>query len=71
MRAEYAYEAQQDEEVSFEEDEEMTLYEKDDADWYLVQLKSGVIGLAPSNYIKEVREAEQRCKDGPLLSYRC
>jgi hypothetical protein len=32
----------------------MTLYEKDDADWYLVQLQSGVIGLAPSNYTKEV-----------------
>ncbi|CAM0135863.1 cytoskeletal protein binding protein [Umbelopsis sp. WA50703] len=60
VRAEYAYEAQQDEEVSFEEDEIMTLYEKDDADWYLVQLQSGVIGLAPSNYTKEVDPHEEQ-----------
>lgn len=32
----------------------MTLYDKDDADWYLVKVKSGEIGLAPSNYIRQV-----------------
>ncbi|KAI8580486.1 hypothetical protein K450DRAFT_198594 [Umbelopsis ramanniana AG] len=59
VTAEYAYEAQQDEEVSFEEDEEMTLYDKDDADWYLVKVKSGEIGLAPSNYIRQADTHEE------------
>jgi hypothetical protein len=44
----------------------MTLYEKDDVDWYLVQLKTGEIGLAPSNYIKEVcMRRSIGNKDGP------
>ncbi|KAG2173005.1 hypothetical protein INT44_006978 [Umbelopsis vinacea] len=59
VTAEYAYEAQQDEEVSFEEDEEMTLYDKDDADWYLVRVRTGEIGLAPSNYIRQADTHEE------------
>ncbi|KAH8547776.1 hypothetical protein BGW37DRAFT_223909 [Umbelopsis sp. PMI_123] len=67
VRAEYAYEAQQEEEVSFEEDEEMTLYDRDDADWYLVKVKSGEIGLAPSNYIKQTDDTHEEPQPMPPI----
>lgn len=54
MRAEYEYEAQHDEELSFGEGQEMLILERDDPDWLLVKLiPSGDIGLAPSNYVQE------------------
>jgi hypothetical protein len=58
VRAEYDYVAQQEEELSFEEGEEMDLLETDDPDWYLVKLNNGKIGLAPSNYVEPI-EGEQ------------
>jgi hypothetical protein len=56
VSAQYDYEAQQEEEVSFAEGDTMVLYDKDDPDWYLVKLENGEIGLAPSNYVEEVRQ---------------
>jgi hypothetical protein len=44
----------------------MTLYDKDDADWYLVKVRSGEIGLAPSNYIRQVCVMYNCC--GPARS---
>lgn len=51
----YDYDAQQEEEVTFGEGDTMVLYDKDDPDWYLVKLENGEIGLAPSNYLEEVK----------------
>lgn len=34
----------------------MTVYEKDDPDWYFVENSSGTIGLVPSNYVEETTE---------------
>ncbi|KAG2232218.1 hypothetical protein INT48_003908 [Thamnidium elegans] len=58
VRAEYDYVAQQEEELSFEEGEEMDLLETDDLDWYLVKLANGQIGLAPSNYVEPIEQSE-------------
>lgn len=57
MRAEFDYQAQQEEELTFEEGEEMELIENDDPDWYLVKMKNGEIGLAPSNYVADAADA--------------
>lgn len=59
VRAEYDYVAQQEEELSFEEGDEMDLLETDDPDWYLVKLNDGKIGLAPSNYIEAMEGGGQ------------
>ncbi|KAG2189202.1 hypothetical protein INT44_004344, partial [Umbelopsis vinacea] len=53
VSAQFDYDAQQEEEVSFKENDTMILYDKDDPDWYLVKLENGDIGLAPSNYVEE------------------
>lgn len=60
VRAEYDYVAQQEEELSFEEGEEMDLLETDDPDWYLVKLSNGKIGLAPSNYVEALEGGQQQ-----------
>ncbi|KAL0080804.1 hypothetical protein J3Q64DRAFT_1196979 [Phycomyces blakesleeanus] len=60
VRAEYDYAARQDEELSFEEGQEMLLLENDDPDWYLVKMNNGKIGLAPSNYVQLISETEQK-----------
>ncbi|ORZ17196.1 hypothetical protein BCR42DRAFT_450997 [Absidia repens] len=52
LRAEYYYVAQQEEEISFGEGQDLWLLERDDPDWYLVKLDNGDIGLAPSNYVQ-------------------
>ncbi|KAI9262415.1 hypothetical protein BDA99DRAFT_511136 [Phascolomyces articulosus] len=54
IEALYDYTAQQDEELSFIENDIMVLYENDDPDWFLAKEKSGSIGLVPSNYIQVV-----------------
>ncbi|KAI9498459.1 hypothetical protein BDB00DRAFT_449648 [Zychaea mexicana] len=54
IEALYDYTAQQDEELSFKENDIMVLYENDDPDWFLAKEKGGTIGLVPSNYIQEV-----------------
>ncbi|KAG1617912.1 hypothetical protein G6F46_004310 [Rhizopus delemar] len=64
VRAEYDYQAQQEEELSFEEGDEMDLLERDDPDWYLVKHSHGQVGLAPSNYVQlseqyEIQQEEE------------
>ncbi|KAG0176379.1 cytoskeletal protein binding protein [Apophysomyces sp. BC1021] len=54
--ADYSYSAQQEEELTFEEGDEMDLLERDDPDWYLVKLENGLIGLVPSNYVHSIEE---------------
>ncbi|CEG82222.1 hypothetical protein RMATCC62417_16329 [Rhizopus microsporus] len=58
IRAEYDYEAQQEEELSFQEGDEMDLLEQDDPDWYLVKHTNGQVGLAPSNYVQFIQQEE-------------
>ncbi|KAI8640647.1 hypothetical protein BD408DRAFT_419417 [Parasitella parasitica] len=53
VKAMYGYQPQSIEEVAFEEDEVMALYENDDPDWFLVEKSNGEIGLAPSNYVEQ------------------
>ncbi|KAG1168989.1 hypothetical protein G6F70_008773 [Rhizopus microsporus] len=59
IRAEYDYEAQQEEELSFQEGDEMDLLEQDDPDWYLVKHTNGLVGLAPSNYVQFIQQEER------------
>ncbi|ORZ23245.1 hypothetical protein BCR42DRAFT_446948 [Absidia repens] len=56
VRAEYDYDAQQEEELSFSEGQDMWLLESDDPDWYLVKLNNGAIGLAPANYVQDIEK---------------
>lgn len=42
----------------------MLVLERDDPDWLLVKLKdSGVIGLAPSNYVEDIKDNEDLEED--------
>lgn len=56
----YDYQAQTEEELSFDADNILYILENSDPDWYKAQLKphntneEGPIGLIPSNYIKKV-----------------
>ncbi|KAL9538294.1 hypothetical protein MBANPS3_011040 [Mucor bainieri] len=67
VRAEFDYAAQQEEELSFEEGDEMDLLEQDDPDWFLVKSSKGEIGLAPSNYVQDAEdhfeEAQEQQQD--------
>ncbi|GAN10569.1 cell wall organization and biogenesis-related protein [Mucor ambiguus] len=73
VRAEFDYAAQQEEELSFEEGDEMDLLEQDDPDWFLVKSSKGEIGLAPSNYVQdaddhfeEAQEQQQVQQQDPI-----
>ncbi|KAI9492787.1 hypothetical protein BDB00DRAFT_826432 [Zychaea mexicana] len=58
VRAEYDYDAQHEEELTFKEGQELFVLERDDPDWLLVRLASnGQIGLAPSNYVDTIANA--------------
>lgn len=53
MRAEYAYEAQEENELAFGEEEELELLSRLDEDsWWLVRNAGGMVGLVPSNYLQ-------------------
>jgi hypothetical protein len=54
VKALFDYQAQQEEELTFHEEDILVLYENDDPDWFLVKSREGLIGLAPSNYIETV-----------------
>ncbi|ORX52418.1 hypothetical protein DM01DRAFT_1384111 [Hesseltinella vesiculosa] len=56
VRAEFDYDAQQEEELSIIEGQEMWVYERDDPDWFLVKLDTGDLGLVPSNYVQDIDE---------------
>lgn len=49
----YDYTSQSSEELSFKENEVLTLFENDDADWFVVENSKGEFGLAPSNYVQQ------------------
>ncbi|CAO0793109.1 unnamed protein product [Mucor circinelloides] len=71
VRAEFDYAAQQEEELSFEEGDEMDLLEQDDPDWFLVKSSKGEIGLAPSNYVQDADDhfeeaQEQQLQQDPI-----
>lgn len=48
----------------------MLLLETDDPDWYLVKLKDGQIGLAPSNYVQmgdeQFEDAQEEYQQTPI-----
>ncbi|KAG2221532.1 hypothetical protein INT45_004526 [Circinella minor] len=61
VRAEFDYDAQHEEELSFNEGQEMFVLERDDPDWLLVRLTdNGQIGLAPSNYVETISDNNNR-----------
>lgn len=57
-RAEFDYEAAEENEISFQEGEILTDIQKVDPDWWLVTNVHGQQGLVPSNYLKLIEEEE-------------
>ncbi|KAK5941292.1 actin binding protein [Knufia obscura] len=55
-RAEYDYEAQEDNEISFTEGEILTDIQKVDPDWWVVTNTKGQQGLVPANYLQLIEE---------------
>ncbi|RMD42611.1 hypothetical protein DV735_g2504, partial [Chaetothyriales sp. CBS 134920] len=55
-RAEYDYEAAEDNEVSLREGEIVSDIQKVDPDWWLVRNEAGETGLVPSNYLQELED---------------
>ncbi|CAO3702778.1 unnamed protein product [Rhizopus stolonifer] len=53
LKALYDYQPRSTEELGFKENDTLTLYEKDDTDWYFVQANNGEFGLIPSNYVED------------------
>ena len=53
MRAQYAYTAQQPDELSFEEDAILYLISKPNTDWWVCKKSDGQQGLVPANYLGE------------------
>ncbi|CAG8505262.1 6612_t:CDS:10 [Ambispora leptoticha] len=51
-KAIYSYEAQNDDELSFEAGDLLYIYESDDSDWHLAKLNDQ-FGLVPVNYLEE------------------
>lgn len=56
-RAEYDYEAQEDNEISFVEGEILHDIEKIDPDWWYVKNSKGHQGLVPSNYLELIQDS--------------
>lgn len=52
LRAVYDYQPQEDNEVGFEEGEEVELMAKLDDGWWLVRARGIAYGLVPSNYFE-------------------
>ncbi|CAG8743870.1 45816_t:CDS:10, partial [Gigaspora margarita] len=69
LKAVYDYEAQSNEELSFKEDDIFYLYDKDEADWYLVK-SNDIFGYIPANYVEETsidsEEQEQQENQEPM-----
>jgi predicted nucleic acid-binding Zn-ribbon protein len=60
-QAEFDYEAQDDTEISFNENDTILVLEKLDADWWIGQA-NGQQGMFPSAYVKEVKVSAQKTK---------
>lgn len=59
VKALYEYAAREENELSFAEDELLTLLSQLDSDWWLVRNGAGQCGLIPSNYVEEEGGGEQ------------
>ncbi|CAO3669666.1 unnamed protein product [Rhizopus microsporus] len=59
VKALYDYQAQSPEELSFKIDDVMTLYYKDDPDWYFAATKDDQFGLIPRNYTEELTSPKE------------
>ncbi|KAI1618538.1 hypothetical protein EDD37DRAFT_270424 [Exophiala viscosa] len=57
-KAEYEYEAAEENEVSLREGEIVTDIQKIDPDWWLVKNEAGQTGLVPSNYLVPMEDEE-------------
>lgn len=57
-RAEFDYDAQEDNEISFQEGEVLTDVQKLDPDWWMVTNSKGQQGLVPSNYLQLIEDEE-------------
>lgn len=55
-RAEFDYDAQEDNEISFQEGEILTDIQKLDPDWWMVTNSKGQQGLVPSNYLQLIED---------------
>ncbi|ETN37079.1 uncharacterized protein HMPREF1541_08069 [Cyphellophora europaea CBS 101466] len=64
-RAEYDYEAAEDNEVSLREGEIVTDIQKIDPDWWLVKNEAGQTGLVPSNYLEELGDQPAAAPTAP------
>ncbi|KIX01804.1 uncharacterized protein Z518_09531 [Rhinocladiella mackenziei CBS 650.93] len=64
-RAEYDYEAAEDNEVSLREGEMVTDIQRIDPDWWLVKNEAGQTGLVPSNYLTVLDDDDQA--DAPAI----
>jgi hypothetical protein len=50
-KAIYAYSATSDDEISFEEDEQLSIVDTSDESWFKAE-KNGIVGLVPSTYVE-------------------
>ena len=58
VKASYQYSAQEDNEISFDEGEELEVLYKIDGDWWLARDKNGDCGMIPVNYVNVNEEEE-------------
>lgn len=59
LRTVYSYEGAEDNELSFNEGDLLTLLDKLDEDWWLVKNEHDQYGLVPSNYVQDAGSEEQ------------
>ena len=64
VRAMYDYEAQGDDELTFADGEELSVYESAD-DWALARNSAGVFGLIPENYVEPAQETAPAAPPAP------
>merc|ERR1712000_219153 len=67
-RAEYDYEAAEDNEVSLREGEIVSDIQRIDPDWWLVKNEAGQEGLVPSNYLTLLEEDDQAAASAPATA---
>merc|ERR1712000_518693 len=67
-RAEYDYEAAEDNEVSLREGEIVSDIQRIDPDWWLVKNEAGQEGLVPSNYLTLLEEDDQAAASAPAAA---
>jgi len=53
----YPYMASRDDEATISADETIKILEKPDMDWWKIETSTGLIGLVPASYLKEIHES--------------